>query len=221
MRQLLLLPAFAAAFLLAACDGPAEFGAPLSTPGTAPHDERLIGSWYSLAPEGDGMAMLVITPRADGLLDAAFGYMSVEPGDQGHAGLAWHRSAVHASVIGGLTYYNARVSDGGMMSKERGQPVEIESDPLLAPHPERGYWIVRSDIGDDGHLMVEILSESQPKKLGLPSHEIACGSDCSFTVYDLDSGDLAELIASVPEAELFTIRTPFARFGAPPPPSPE
>lgn len=221
MRKPFLLSVFASALLLSACDGPAEFTAPLSAPGSASHDERLIGSWYALAPEADGVAMLVIAPRSDGLLDAAFGYMSVEPGDDGHAGLAWHNSAVHASVVGGRTYYNARISDGGMMSKEMGQPAEVDTDPLLAPHPDRGYWIIRGDIGEGGNLTVGILSEAQPKKRGLPSHEVACGSDCSFTIYDLESSDLAEWIASEPEAELFTIRIPFARFGSPPPPLPE
>lgn len=221
MRNLPLLTAFVAAVLLAACDGPAEFAHPLSAPGTTPHDEQLIGRWYALAPEADGVAMLEIAAREDGLLDAAFGYMSVKVGSDGGAGLAWLQSTVHASLIGDQTYYNARMTDGVMMMKESGQAVEVETDPMLSPHPDRGYWIVRGEINDSGVLMLEILSEAQPRLREVPSHDVECGADCSFTVYDLDRASLADFVATGPEQDLFTIRIPFARFGAPPPPLPE
>jgi hypothetical protein len=221
MRCLPLLSALVAGVLLAACDGPAEFTEPLSAPGLAAHDERLIGSWYALEPQADGVAMLDIEAREDGLLDAAFGYMSVEAGEAGHAGIAWLRSTVHASLAGGQTYYNARVTDGGMVSKESGAPADNETDPLLAPHPDRGYWIIRASVGDDGVLMLGILSETLPRKLGLPLREIDCSPDCGFKVYGLSPAALADLISANPEPDLFAIRIPFARFGAPPPPLPE
>lgn len=218
MRSLMSLPALAAALLIAACDGPAEFAMPLSPPGTTPYDARLVGSWYAQAPGADGMAMLVVTPRADGVLDAAFGYMSIAPGETGHAGLEWHSAIVHASPIGDRIYYNVRLTDGGQMVKEGGQPAVAESDLVLPVHPNRGYWIIRGDIGETGILTVRILSETLPRQRELPSHDVDCGADCRFTVYDLEPAALAELIASGPEADLFDIRILFARFGAPPVP---
>lgn len=214
-----LITALFATVLLGACDGPADFRSPLSEPGAAPYDERLIGEWYALDEDEEGIALLVIEAGEEGLLDAAVSYMSVRPGDTGFAGLAWFNRTAYASVIDGQTYYNTRLVEGGLIAKDVGEPIRTEGGPLLPPNPELGYWIMRADIGDDGVLVLQVLTETLLKARNFPSREIDCGEDCGFTVYDLSPAELADLIRTEPDEDLFGIRMAFARFGSPPPPA--
>lgn len=226
MRRLLMLPLIAAALLLAACDGPAEFTQPLGPPGAAPYDARLVGAWYSLGPgEGDeetGIAVLVIRPGAEvGTLDGALGLISLQPGPEGGAGFASFNRSAHATVIDGQTYLSTRLIDGAMASKLPGHALEDQSAEMFAPHSEPGYWITRATIRPDGVLLLDVLTENAPTAAGYQGREVDCGDDCDFMVYDLTPEQMAELIRSTKPEDLFRISIAFARFGRPPPPQPE
>ena len=49
MKRLFFLPAFLATLIVAACERPAEFSFPISEPGLASYDERLLGTWYIIS----------------------------------------------------------------------------------------------------------------------------------------------------------------------------
>lgn len=211
-----------AALLLAACDGPAEFSAPLGPPGAAPYDERLIGRWYALEPDDNGVAILIVKAGAgEGHLDAAFGYMIVEPGAAGAAGLVSVHNIAHATVLDGQTYYSSRWVDGMMVSKEVGQPAEFDSEAMLAPRPADAYWISRATIRSDGVLLLDILSEKVPVEAGYQGQALECGEGCQSRVFNLAPGQMAELIRTTPPEDLFRIRMAFARFGSRPPKQPD
>lgn len=207
-----------AALLLAACDGPAEFNAPLGPPGSAPYDERLIGQWYSLDPGDKAIATLIIEPGAEeGYLDGAFGMMAVTGGTEGEANFLWLTRSAYASVLDGQTYYNTLLIDGGAVKKRPGDDLETEGDDYYAADVEHGYWIARAEVGPDEVLTLEFLSENAPKSAGHTARDAECSGDCDVRIFDLTPEQLADLIRTVPPEDLFRVRMAFARFGSPPP----
>lgn len=207
--------ALAVLALVAACDVPAEFAAPVSAPGSATHDERLIGKWHVAEPDDDGVSMLTIREGDDGMLEAAFGYLAVSPGENGGAGIGWAIRDAYPSAIDGVTYYNSRMIDGGFIEKDVGAEPKSELSPYSPPHPELGYWIVSATFESDDRMTLGILSDNVPNKRELPGREVDCGEDCEFELVEITSEELTALIRSVPHDELFSIRIPFARFGTP------
>ena len=204
------------ALIASACAEPAEFSTPISAPGAATHDERLIGTWYAANVEGDdsSVALLAIKAAEAGGLETAFGFMSVAPGAMGHAGALWMHRTAHASVIDGTTYYNSLMIDGGMVSKEVAGDLEINPEAMFVQRSDRGYWIFRAEFNEAGTLMLYGISDEIPKKLGLPSHTVDCGEDCDITVFDLPSEALAQLIRTEDREKLFEFRMgPFVRIG--------
>jgi hypothetical protein len=220
MRRLLAIPALAAALLLAACDAPAEFRSPLSEPGSAPYDQRLIGRWYAIDGSGDEpLLLLVIEPGAEGGLEGGLSFSHLEAGGDGEAGFAWFQATAHASVIDGDTYYNAQLVDGGLVEKTVGADPKIEGVDQFSAGVEHGYMILRAEVAADGMLTLRILSEQIPNERQLAAHEVKCGDDCAFKLFDLSPEELAALIRSEDRAALFAIEFgPFSRIGAPPPP---
>ena len=59
MKRMSFLPALTvAAVVLAACSYPANVSSPISEPGLASYDERLVGTWYVI-----GVTWVKLTPR--------------------------------------------------------------------------------------------------------------------------------------------------------------
>lgn len=214
MKRLLSLPLLAATLLLAACDVPADIAAPISAPGLAAYDERLVGSWYILGAEEDeaDVAMLTITPGSDGSLDVA-GFMTSllrtsDPFDEArHISDdldTWMvRLTAYPSVIDGKTYFNARLIDSFYVERRSGAKPRTETIALFAIQPERGFWIFRAGIAEDGLLTLYPLWSEELRRLGHAGHEVSCGEDCRFEVFDLSSEELIELIRAAEPGTLF------------------
>lgn len=217
MKRLLLLPALIAAAVLAACTVPADISSPISAPGEVAYDERLIGTWNFAgedAKDKSAKAILItIRPGGDGFLNAAFAMMSVTPGPEGKAAFYWVNRSAYASVIEGVTYFNTRSLDAGFISRSApGKPLDIPGVGPVFHHPQRGFWIVRPEISDDGLLTLYVLSDKVPLKQKLSARELDCGEKCSIQVYDLSSRELIALIRSTDPEELFSLDFgPFAR----------
>lgn len=229
MNRMLIVPALFAAVVLAACTYPAEVSSPISEPGLASYDERLVGTWYIIGGDEKevGAATLTAVPGRDGSIDVAgvwvgseMGFYPNEGNEDRKAGaeFAWMRWAAHASVIDGETYFNARIVDSAFFAKKTGEPPEIGEDDHFVPHPERGYWIMRAEIGEDDLLTLHVLWDDN---LGLASREVACGEECSFKVHDLSSDELAAALRAAEPGELFTEQFRFARSEGLYPPQPE
>ncbi len=230
MNRLLLIPALLAAMVLAACEYPAEFSSPISEPGLASYDERLVGTWYMIEGDDDDVsaATLTVSPGKDGFLDVAgvmsFSKMGSYPNEgnedrKASAEFAWMRWTAHASVVDGETYFNARLVDTAFLEKKTGKPPEVDEIDHFVSHPERGYWIIRAEIGEDDLLTLHVLWEGD---LDIAPRSVTCGEECSFKVYDLSSGELAAAIRAAEPGELFTQRFgPWARIEGAYPPQPK
>ena len=218
MPRLLHASLLAAALSLAACDGPAFFQAPISEPGQVRHDQRLIGSWHSFGD--DGVALLEISPPEDAGWDrlrAVLSFINTDPG------AGWYFAEAYASEIDGALYYNTRLTAAAetKISPQSGQLATRVAGEF------EGFVIIQAEIDADDRLSLRVISVKQPKAMGLKSRQTTCGEDCDETLYELSSGELAELIRTTPRDELFDLYLgPFARmetgrpvFGrAPPPP---
>ena len=72
MKRRFFLPALLAAVVLGACGPPANVSSPISEPGLASYDERLVGTWYIIGRHVPGeTATLTAAPGKDGILDVA------------------------------------------------------------------------------------------------------------------------------------------------------
>jgi hypothetical protein len=121
MKHMLFLPALVATLILTACNAPAEFSSPISEPGLASYDERLVGHWYLVAGDEDPGAMTMSAmPVAMGVLDVAFASAGItwsvrhpegSGGQENRLKFEFEaaRWTAHASVIDGETYFNARL----------------------------------------------------------------------------------------------------------------
>lgn len=203
---------------LTACDVPAELAVPVSDPGGASYDERVIGKWYTLEPNDDAVALLTVQAVENGELGASFGYMAVSPGASGGAGMFWVHRTAYPSVIDGKVYYNSRAVEGGMVVKDAGASIETQLAPFSPPHPELGYWIISVEFEADDRMILGVLSDRIPSTRDLPRRKVDCGDDCDFERVEITSEDLIALIRSEPPEELFSIRIPFVRVGSELPP---
>ena len=207
------------AVVLATCSVPGNVSSPISEPGLASYDERLVGTWYAIEGDVDDASIVTITvtPGKDGFLDVAgvwfFSKMGSYPNDGNgdrNAGVefAWMRWAAHASVIDGETYFNAQIVDSTLLEKKTGKLPEADTHNYFAPHPNRGYWIIRAEIGEDDLLTLHILWEGD---LDHATREVACGEKCKLEVHDLSSEELVAAIRTAEPGELFTEQFRLAR----------
>jgi hypothetical protein len=229
MKRLLLPALTVAVVVLAGCDPPANVSSPISEPGLASYDERLVGTWYIIGRDelrGEA-ATLTVAPGKDGFLDVAgvwvfsrMGFYPDEGNEDREAGVAfaWMRWTAHASVIDGETYFNARLVDTAFLEKKTGEPPEVIEDDPFDFHPERGYWIIRAEISEDDLLTLHFLWEDD---LDIASRKVTCGEKCSFKVYDLSSEELVAAIRAAEPDELFRPWWRFARIKGAYPPQPE
>lgn len=213
MNRLMLLPALFAAVVLAACDYPAEVSSPLSGPGPAPYDERLVGTWYVIGGGDEtGVATLTAAPGDEGTLQVTGVYVVADEGDEpddNEVEFAWMNWTAHASELDGKTYFNARLIDSMSLGKETGEPPEFHESNIFASHPERGYWIIRPEIDEAGLLFLNVLWEND---LEVEPRVVDCGEGCSFKLLELSPEDLAAAIRAAPPEKVFSTRLgPFAR----------
>ena len=209
MKHMLTLVALVGAAMFSACSGPAELSEPLSEPGSAPYDPRLVGMWLEVAGEG-GVDVLIIRAHENGFLLAD--YVIAGAGgddDEAGAGFLWVRRAAFATAIDGETYYNSRQVDTVAVSKVIGETPKLQSfdgdmRSWVQPHRDRGYWIFRPTIDEDDRMTLSYLAERDLEKHEYSGREIGCGDDCSFTLFDLSPEELAQLIRSADPDTLFT-----------------
>jgi hypothetical protein len=217
--------------LLVACSYPAEFGSPLSEPGATAYDERLLGTWFIVGGDRDEAVAGTLTAAEgeDGLLDVTGVFFDSKArrgsGRNGQSRgfeleTVWIRWAAHASALDGETYFNARILDYGAQSQEAGHPTETVRDEHFVPHPDRGYWIARAEIGEDGLLRLDLLWEDGLEGQGLPTRKVTCGADCGFEIVDLSPEELASLIRAAEPGSLFTLSFVLARVDGIHPPQP-
>ena len=134
------------AFLISACDEPLHSLHPLSEPGQAPYDERLLGMWYERNP--DVPLSLYIWPAEAPQTLGIIG-IAVEE-DTGEFGMSWLwiRATAHATQIDGSVYYNVKVIDG------------------LADWQWPGYVFLQAELSVDGELTFSYMNESVLSRLG-------------------------------------------------------
>lgn len=219
----------AGAFAVSACVQPSYFRHPISPPGEAGYDERLIGSWLSRTDQ-DAILQLVIMPlEAEGESDTLAIIATISnavTGADGHAFLARYPRIAHASIVDGETYYNVRATGMGsafakLDDSGRHAPTSDEVDWLVTPpHADREYWIVKAEITDDGSLwlhFVEIyymLNEAEEHFRNLERHfgshlqgasfwSESCGEHCVYARADLRQGTLARIIREFPVELVF------------------
>jgi hypothetical protein len=155
MKRMFFLPALTVAVVvLAGCDVPANVSSPISEPGLASYDDRLVGTWYRIDGYEDeaGAGTLTVSPGKDGFLDVVgvwtLSKMGSYPSEGNEdrkvsAGFAWIRWAAHASVIDGETYFNARNVDTPFL---RRKPASCRRSKKLAPSSP----IPSADTGSSG-----------------------------------------------------------------------
>lgn len=207
-----------AALLLAACDGPAFFQAPISEPGQVRYDERLIGSWHSFDEKGRVLLLLIPPPEEEGKahLRPVLTFTNTD------LATAWFVTEAYASEIDGSVYYNTRFTSSAG-TKILGDSFQTET---IAYGEYEGFMIIQAEVDAADRLSLRIISELKPRTLKLKSREMSCGEDCDETLYELSSAELAELIRTTPRDELFELYIgPFARMetgrpvlGSKPPP---
>jgi hypothetical protein len=188
---------------LSACSYPAEFRFPLSAPGTVAYDDRLIGTWLWVNADGEGAgaATLTVRPVTEGILDIVGSATWIDAGggsphySHDELDMYMFHWLAHASDVDGTTYYNARVLDSISVRSEAGALPETRSDQHFVDHPERGYWIVYPEIIDDDYLELYLIyDDTEFKKLGLQTTNIDCGDACEFSIIDISSEDILDLI---------------------------
>ena len=207
MRQLLNLSWLLVALLLSACDGPETFISPISAPGSAVYEERLVGTWYGvIEAEADSNAVaatITIAPREDEGLDFVASVMASasnphEVEDRSVTVFLWVNFSAHASEVDGETYYNLQVLDSLILEKNFGEEAESEFYSEV-PRPGEGYWIARAEFSDKGWLTLYAASETYFRERKIHA-------------YDLSPNELVALIRSAGPDELFTEDFgPFAR----------
>jgi hypothetical protein len=124
--SIILLVAFTLA--VSACAMPTYFRHPVSPPGTASYDERLIGTWIARGDD-DQIFHLAIEPSEvegeENFLMIAFSVTRIDPGTDGKAAFVWLNRIAYPSAIDGGTYYNIRAPGYGGGSVEPGWRREI------------------------------------------------------------------------------------------------
>ena len=135
------------AFLISACEEPLQSRYPLSEPGQAPYDERLLGMWYAVADDELRPISLYILPAAEPhTLDVVVVGIDSDEGEL----LCWIRFAAHATEVAGATYFNIMPIGGSDWSAEDSEP---------------GHMFLRAELSDDGELTFSYMNESVLSRL--------------------------------------------------------
>jgi hypothetical protein len=208
------LVAVAVAFVAVACEAPPEFTTPLSDPGTAEVDRRLIGTWYGVSqcrlPGGDvgpcgattGRPALLMTldittaPGNEGLLVRATA-LALDVGDfeRGSQEMARGRAlrieaTARPTMVNGVIYYSVRRRPGvGYDYTGTGEQ----------PH----FLIAQAELADADTLYLRVLSkESVPGELGR-FREVRT-RDLSYAIVDAPRDRLVALLSAPDQASPFT-----------------
>ena len=196
----------AAAMALGACAAPAIFAVPISEPAGIEYDERLIGNWHYMPGDSPGvMTMAIEEGEEEGTLDLSLGLISIEAGPDGEKLMARAEGLVHASDVGGQTYYNLRVIELAAMVQD--DPEEFEARRLRPELPDEdfGYLIAVPEFETDDRLILHLIAE----KHDMPRFKVPCGEDCVFDMIDMTSNELATLIWTTQHEELFAVQFPY------------
>lgn len=230
LKRLMPVLALAAAMAVAGCSQPTYFRQPLSPPGQAQYDERLIGSWVARSEE-DGLLVLVIAPSEAegeaGILTISATMTGIDPDGKPGAVIGWFRRVAHASRIDGETYYNIRAAAPGSsfaILDEAGTriPEPEETDWFNTPdHAMRDYWIAKPEFTEDGMLRLGFIEvndwdlgadagDALKRRLWLQGQGASawtegCGGGCTYSRADLRPEELAEIIRSFPKDEVFNL----------------
>lgn len=193
--------ALAVVAAISACSSPAEISSPISAPSMTPSDPRLVGTWYMQTEDetgwdADSGVLLSIQRHDNGFLIAKFAWLP------GMTVVTAIRTA-YPSVVDGVTYFNSWHVDSLTVGKVIGEPAQFLPFAWTAPHPGRGYWIVRAEIGEEGELNLALISDDSLKNLGLRGRKISCGKECDFTRFELSSEELVRLLRETDPDELF------------------
>ena len=104
------------AFLISACEEPLQSRYPLSEPGQAPYDERLLGMWYAVADDELRPISLYILPAAEPhTLDVVVVGIDSDEGEL----LCWVRFAAHATEVAGATYFTTSCQSAGATGRRK------------------------------------------------------------------------------------------------------
>jgi len=237
MTRLLAIPLLAAALALAACSHPTYFRQPLTPPGEAAYDQRLIGNWIAQSEE-DAVYLLSIMPvegaETGGSLAISAAITGLNPDNEHAAVLGWFNRIAHASVIDGQTYYNIRATRPGSafvrLTEAGSETLGPEETGWFdtPPHADREYWIAKAEISGDGllHLgFMEVeswldddeIGDDVARDLEIPGQGASywsesCGEYCRYARADLGPAILADILRRHPADAVFALRVgPFAK----------
>ncbi len=192
MRPLVVFAALLVGLSLSACFGPPESTVALSEPGETAYDARLLGDWYYIERDNEGLRLHIAPGEEDGVLDIVGVMLDWNTSDP----VRWLRATAHASEIDGRTYYNVkRVAGVG--------------DDYSADEPP-GFVIMRTEIGDDGSLslrfmdldfMAKLVDKGRLKGRTIEGH--SKGDDPTYLMLDVSRRDLVALIREFPPEKLF------------------
>lgn len=168
VRQLPTIALLLATITLSACDHPTYFRHPLSPPGSASFDERLIGAWISRAEDTGDIYQLWITPSdaegEDGMLRITATMTRTDYDDAGGMLLGRFDRVAYPSVVDGQTYYNVRSRGIGSQFVGLGpsgpqEPAPEEVEEFVTPaFAEREYWIAMADVSENDLLSLRFIS---------------------------------------------------------------
>jgi hypothetical protein len=234
------LSRFAAAavlIVLAGCAHPTYFAEPLSAPGQAAYDQRLIGTWVSALEDGGTIVLAIEDRAAEGqepFLSVAALVAGIESAEEADARILLFERVAHASEVDGEVYYNIRTTgtDGlfaVMDSQGTRSPSPDEVDWFVTPdYADREYWIARADLGQDGALNLRFISAEHWKNAadrgaeladfvsglggGFATQSESCGEYCSRSRVTVSPGTLAGIIRDYPAETVFNLTAgPFLR----------
>jgi len=133
--------------ILGGCTGLPESRLPLSSPGSEPYDQRILGWWFGGPPDDDRFSIHLKARSEPNMLDATSILIDLESRDfttSTAPEITWTAAIVHPSHMGGSTYYNiSRLAGIG--------------DDYGADEDRKGYIIVRVDLLDDHRLKLCVM----------------------------------------------------------------
>lgn len=192
MRPLVVFAALLVGLALSACFGPPESTVALSEPGETAYDARLLGDWYYMEGDNEGLRLHIAPGEEDGVLDIVGVMLDWNTSDP----VRWLRATAHASEIDGRTYYNVKRHAG-------------VGDDYSADEPP-GFIILRAEPGDDGSLSLRFMDSALLDGLideGRVKGRTAAGryedTDVEYVKLDVSRRDLVALIREFPSEKLF------------------
>lgn len=192
MRPLVVFAALLVGLALSACFGPPESTVALSEPGETAYDARLLGDWYYMEGDNEGLRLHIAPGEEDGVLDIVGVMLDWNTSDP----VRWLRATAHASEIDGRTYYNVKRRAG-------------VGDDYSADEPP-GFIILRAEPGDDGSLSLRFMDSALLDGLideGRVKGRTAAGryedTDVEYVKLDVSRRDLVALIREFPPEKLF------------------